>query len=136
VIIRPLLPPPDLAPAGDSLGNLGLQGRSKGRQVQVAVDAAELLAASTIPAAHQRGAMVPSCQRLTLAAWSRQIEIIDSMVLVLWRVRARRLQLRWDRDSGRWFAFVLVACAVVCCNRLHQPAVRPPPSAPVKVSSA
>ena len=30
----------------------------------------------------------------------------------------RRLQVRWDRDSGRWFAFVLVACAVMCCNRL------------------
>jgi len=30
----------------------------------------------------------------------------------------RRLQMRWDRDSGRWFAFVLLACAVVCFNRL------------------
>jgi hypothetical protein len=30
----------------------------------------------------------------------------------------RRLQMRWDRDSGRWFAFVMVACAVVCFNRL------------------
>jgi hypothetical protein len=30
----------------------------------------------------------------------------------------RRLQMRWDRDSGRCFAFVLVACAVVCFNRL------------------
>jgi hypothetical protein len=30
----------------------------------------------------------------------------------------RRLQVRWDRDSGRWFAFVLVSCAVVCFNRL------------------
>jgi transposase len=30
----------------------------------------------------------------------------------------RRLQVRRDRDSGRFFAFVLVACAVVCCNRL------------------
>jgi transposase len=29
-----------------------------------------------------------------------------------------RLQGRWDRDAGRWFAFVLVACAVVCLNRL------------------
>jgi hypothetical protein len=37
-------------------------------------------------------------------------------------------------DSGRWFAFVLVACAVVCCNRLtpqeHEPlpldSVQPP----------
>jgi hypothetical protein len=26
--------------------------------------------------------------------------------------------IRWDRDSGRWFAFVPVACAVVCFNRL------------------
>jgi IS5 family transposase len=33
----------------------------------------------------------------------------------------RRLQVRWDRDSGRWFAFVLVACAVVCFNRLWPP---------------
>jgi transposase len=24
----------------------------------------------------------------------------------------------WDRDLGRWFAFVLVVCAVVCFNRL------------------
>jgi hypothetical protein len=30
----------------------------------------------------------------------------------------RRLQVRWDRDAGRWFAFVLVACALTCCNRL------------------
>jgi hypothetical protein len=29
----------------------------------------------------------------------------------------RRLGVRWDRDAGRWFAFVLVACAVVCFNR-------------------
>jgi hypothetical protein len=26
--------------------------------------------------------------------------------------------VRWDRDAGRWFAFVLVACAVVGFNRL------------------
>ena len=31
----------------------------------------------------------------------------------------RRLQVRRDRDAGRWFAFVLVACAVVCFNRLQ-----------------
>ena len=35
-----------------------------------------------------------------------------------WRSCFRRLQVRWDRDSGRFFAFVLVACALVCCNRL------------------
>jgi hypothetical protein len=26
--------------------------------------------------------------------------------------------VRWDRDAGRWFAFVLLACAIVCFNRL------------------
>jgi len=25
--------------------------------------------------------------------------------------------VRWERDSGRWFAFVLVACALACFNR-------------------
>ena len=35
-----------------------------------------------------------------------------------WLSWFRRLQVRWDRDAGRWFAFVLVACAVVCFNRL------------------
>jgi transposase len=30
----------------------------------------------------------------------------------------RRLQVRWDRESGWWFAFVLVACALTCFNRL------------------
>jgi IS5 family transposase len=35
-----------------------------------------------------------------------------------WLTCFRRLQVRWDRDAGRWFAFVLVACALVCFNRL------------------
>jgi IS5 family transposase len=35
-----------------------------------------------------------------------------------WLSCFRRLQMRWDRDAGRWFAFVLLACAVVCFNRL------------------
>jgi transposase len=35
-----------------------------------------------------------------------------------WLSCFRRLQVRWDRDAGRWFTFVLVACAVVCFNRL------------------
>jgi DNA-binding MarR family transcriptional regulator len=26
--------------------------------------------------------------------------------------------VRWDRGSERWFAFVLLACALVCWNRL------------------
>ncbi len=49
----------------DGLGD-PVQRVAQGSQVQVAVDAAELcLPASTIPAAHQRSAMVPSRQFLT-----------------------------------------------------------------------
>lgn len=33
----------------------------------------------------------------------------------------RRLQVRWGRDSGRFIAFVLLACALVCGNRLRSP---------------
>ena len=56
----------------------------------------------------------------------RQIESSARLGRHRWKVERslswlscfRRLQVRWDRDAGRWFAFVLVACAVVCFNRL------------------
>jgi transposase len=56
----------------------------------------------------------------------RQIESSARLGRHRWKVERslswlscfRRLQVRWDRDSGRWFAFVLVACALVCFNRL------------------
>jgi hypothetical protein len=35
-----------------------------------------------------------------------------------WLSCFRRLGVRWDRDSGRWCAFVLLACAAVCFTRL------------------
>jgi transposase len=35
-----------------------------------------------------------------------------------WLSCFRRLQVRWDRDSGRFFAFVLVAYALTWINRL------------------
>ena len=73
----------------DIFGDLAFEGSPQCRQVQVAVDPAELLAASTIPAAHQRNAICPSRQRLTLTACSRHTEIIDSMALVERSVRAR-----------------------------------------------
>jgi hypothetical protein len=41
-----------------------------------------------MPAAHQRSAICPSRQRLTLPDFDRQIEIIDSMALVERSVRA------------------------------------------------
>jgi transposase len=56
----------------------------------------------------------------------RQIESSSRLGRHRWKVERslswlscwRRLQVRWDRDAGRWFAFVLLACAVVCFNRL------------------
>jgi hypothetical protein len=33
----------------------------------------------------------------------------------------RRLQVRWDGDAGRFFAFALVACALVCFTSSNQP---------------
>jgi transposase len=56
----------------------------------------------------------------------RQIESSARLGRHRWKVERslswlscfRRLQVRWDRDAGRWFAFVLVACALVCFNRL------------------
>jgi transposase len=30
----------------------------------------------------------------------------------------RRLQVWWDRDSERWYAFMLLACALTCFQRL------------------
>jgi transposase len=35
-----------------------------------------------------------------------------------WLSCYRRLAVRWDRDSERWFAFVLLTCTLVCFNRL------------------
>jgi transposase len=56
----------------------------------------------------------------------REVESSTRLGRHRWRVERslswlscfRRLQVRWDREAGRWFAFVLVACAVVCFNRL------------------
>ena len=54
---------------------------------------------------------VESSQRLGRHRW--RVERALS-----WLSCFRRLQVRWDRDSGRWFAFVLLACALTCFNRL------------------
>ena len=35
-----------------------------------------------------------------------------------WLSCYRRLGVRWDRSSERWNAFVLLACVLVCLNRL------------------
>ncbi len=48
------------------VGDMPVERGAQGGQVQVAVDAAELPFASIMPAAHQRGAMFPLCQFVTL----------------------------------------------------------------------
>ena len=72
---------------------------------------AELRRRGITPRIARRG--IESCTRLGRHRW--RVERALS-----WMSCFRRLQLRWDRDSGRWFAFILLACAVVCFNRLHQ----------------
>ena len=39
--------------------------------------------------------------------------LLDDVPAVLIPHHARRLAVRWDRESGRWFGFVLLACALV-----------------------
>jgi transposase len=36
-----------------------------------------------------------------------------------WLSCYRRLGVRWDRGSERWFAFVLLVCGLVCVKRLQ-----------------
>jgi transposase len=38
-----------------------------------------------------------------------------------WLSCYRRLAVRWDRDSDRWFALVLLACGLVGFKRLQPP---------------
>jgi transposase len=54
---------------------------------------------------------IESSQRLGRQRW--RVERALS-----WLSCFRRLQVRWDRGSGRFFAFVLLACVLVCLNRL------------------
>jgi transposase len=37
---------------------------------------------------------------------------------IAWLAGCRRLRIRYDRDSERCLAFVLLACGRLCCNRL------------------
>jgi hypothetical protein len=54
---------------------------------------------------------VESSQRLGRHRW--RVERALS-----WLTCSRRLPIRWDRGSERWFAFVLLVCALICFNRL------------------
>ena len=56
----------------------------------------------------------------------REVESSSRLGRHRWRIERtlswlscyRRLAVRWDRDSERWFGFVLLACALVCLKRL------------------
>jgi hypothetical protein len=56
---------------------------------------------------------IESSQRLERHRW--RVERALS-----WLSWDRRLQVRWDRGSDRFLAFVLLAWALVCCKRLSQ----------------
>ena len=70
---------------------------------------AELRQHGITPRIARRG--VESKERL--GRWRWRIERTLS-----WLSCYRRLAVRWDRDSERWFGFVLLACALVCFKRL------------------
>jgi IS5 family transposase len=38
-----------------------------------------------------------------------------------WLGGFRRLRIRYERDSGRFYALAMLACAVICFNALQQP---------------
>jgi transposase len=40
---------------------------------------------------------------------------------IAWLGRWRRLRVRYDQSPERFFAFVLLACSVICFKALQQP---------------
>jgi transposase len=79
---------------------------------RASVDSASLCAkrgGTTLARIARRG--VESSERLGRHRW--KVERTLS-----WLSCYRRLAIRWDRGSGRFFAFVLLACVLVCFNRL------------------
>jgi transposase len=54
---------------------------------------------------------IESSQRLGRHRWKAERTIA-------WLAGCRRLRIRYDRDSERFFAFAMLACDRLCCNRL------------------
>jgi transposase len=54
---------------------------------------------------------IESSQRLGRHRWKAERSIA-------WLAGCRRLRVRYDRDSERFFAFVMLACDRLCYNRL------------------
>jgi len=54
---------------------------------------------------------IESSQRLGRHRWKAERSIA-------WLAGCRRLRIRYDRDSGRFFAFAMLACDRLCYNRL------------------
>jgi IS5 family transposase len=57
--------------------------------------------------------MIESSERLGRHRWT--IERTGA-----WLGSFRRLRIRYERDSGRFFALAMLACAVICFNTLQQ----------------
>ena len=57
---------------------------------------------------------IESSQRLGRHRWT--IERTGA-----WLGGFRRLRIRYERDSERFYALVLLACSVICCNALQRP---------------
>jgi IS5 family transposase len=116
--------PPVLAPSGRRRCRPGKVYGDKG--YDSAANRAWLRRRGIRPRIARRG--VESSERLGRHRW--RVERALS-----WLSCWRRLQVRWDQDSGRYFAFVLVACAVVCCSRLQRQGSDPRASRTAPVSA-
>ena len=99
--------PPVLTPSGRRRCRPGKLHGDKG--YDSAANRAYLRRRGIGPRIARRG--IESSERLGRHRWKVERSLS-------WLSCWRRLQVRWDRDSGRWFAFVLLACAVVCFHRL------------------
>jgi transposase len=99
--------PPIRTPSGQRRSRPGVIHADKG--YDSAANRAYLRRRGIRPRIARRG--VESSARLGRHRWKVERSLS-------WLSCWRRLGMRWDRASGRWFAFVLVACAVVCFNHL------------------
>jgi hypothetical protein len=75
---------------------------------------------STTPRRHRRrrGLAPTAWSAMPMTGWSWATPRPARPYTIAWLAGCRRLRVRWDRDSGWFFAFVLLAGAVVCLNRL------------------
>jgi transposase len=78
---------------------------------------------------HRRCRRYLAGRRITSRIARRGVESSTRLGRHRWKVERslawlgcyRRIQVRWERYSGRFFGFVVLACALLCFRTLQQP---------------